>query len=69
MINATLEFIAMMDLTTEYSVAKSKQVQLSLLLILIMLKRRSAVLFIIILISTFTLNVDKGLLLAIVAVT
>ena len=68
MMHPTLEFITMMDLTTEYSIAKSKQVQLSRLVILIILKR-FAVVFIIILIPTFARNVDKRLLLAIVAVT
>ena len=58
-INATLEFITIMNLTTKYSVAKSKQVQLSLLLIRIILKR-SAVVFIIIFIPTFALNVEEG---------
>ena len=67
-INATLEFITMMGLTTKYSVAKSKQVQLSLLLILIILKRRVDV-FIIIVIPTFALNVKEELLLVIAAIT
>ena len=69
MINSTLEFIVMMDLTTYYGVTKSIQVQLSLLIILIVLKRRSAVVFIMIVILTFALNVAKGLSLAIVEVT
>ena len=58
----------MMNLTPEYSVAKSKQLQFSVLQILNILKK-SSVGFIIILVPTFALNIIKGLLLAIAAVT